>query len=74
MDWRIVLGLIGLGVVIGFVVRSSLGFLFKVGIVVAALAAFHVISPDGIPDLVRQGFEWIYEKVSSEAKDVLPDR
>ena len=74
MDWRIVLGLIGLGVVIGFVIRSSLGFLFKVGIVVVALAAFHVISPNGIPDLVRQGLEWVYDKVSSEAKDVLPDR
>ena len=74
MDWRIVLGLIGLGVVIGFVIRSSLGFLFKVGIVVVALMAFHVISPDGIPDLVRQGLEWVYDKVSSEAKDVLPDR
>ncbi len=72
MDWRIVLGLIGLGVVIGFVIRSSLGFLFKVGIVVVALAAFHVISPNGIPDLVRQGLEWVYDKVSSEAKDVLP--
>lgn len=74
MDWQIVLGLIGLGVVIGFVIRSSLGFLFKVGIVVVALMAFHVISPDGIPDLVRQGLEWVYDKVSAEAKDVLPDR
>ena len=60
MDWRIVLGLIGLGIVIGFVIRSSLGFLFKVGIVVVALTAFHVISPDGIPDLISQGLDWIY--------------
>ena len=39
-----------------------------------ALAAFHVISPDGIPDLVRQGLDWLYDLVSSEAKDVLPNR
>jgi hypothetical protein len=68
MDWRIVLGLIGLGVVLGLIIRSSLGFLFKVGIAVLALAAFHVISPDGIPDLLRQGFEW----ASSKAKDAVP--
>ncbi len=72
MDWRIVAGLIGFGIVVGFVIRSSLGFLIKVAIVVIALAVFHVISPDGIPEMMRQGLEWIYEKVTSEAKDVLP--
>ncbi len=74
MDWRIVAGLIGVGMVIGFVIRSSLGFLMKVAVVVLALAAFHVISPDGIPELVRQGLDWLYDLVSSEAKDVLPKR
>ena len=64
MDLRIVLGLIGLGVVFGFVIRSSLGFLFKVGIVLVALAAFHVISPDGIPDLISQGFDWIHNMLN----------
>ena len=64
MDLRIVLGLIGLGIVFGLVIRSSLGFLFKVGIVVAALAAFHVISPDGIPDLISQGLDWIHNALS----------
>ena len=74
MDWRVVVGLIALGVVIGFVIRSSLSFILKVGVVVVALAVFHVVSPDGIPELVRQGLEWVYEKASDQAKDVLPDR
>lgn len=74
MDWRIVAGLIGVGIVIGFVIRSSIGFLMKVAVVVLALAAFHVISPDGIPEMVRQGLDWLYQLVSSEAKDVLPNR
>ena len=46
----------------------------KVTVVVLALAAFHVISPDGIPEMVRQGLDWLYELVSSEAKEVLPKR
>ena len=74
MDWRIVAGLIGVGIVIGFVIRSSLGFLIKVAVVVVALAVFHVISPDGIPDLISQGIAWVYDLVSSQAKDVLPTR
>ena len=74
MDWPIVAGLVGVGIVIGFVIRSSLGFLMKVAVVVLALAAFHVISPDGIPEMVRQGLDWLYELVSSEAKEVLPKR
>lgn len=74
MDWQVVAGLIGVGVVIGFVIRSSLGFLVKVAVVVVALAVFHVISPDGIPDLIRQGMAWVYDLVSSQAKDVLPAR
>ena len=74
MDWRIVAGLIGVGFVIGLVIRSSLGFLMKVAVVVIALAAFHVISPDGIPEMVRQGLASLYDLVSSEAKDVLPNR
>jgi hypothetical protein len=32
--------------------------------VVVALAAFHVISPDGIPDLISQGFNWIHNALS----------
>lgn len=67
-------GLVGLGIVIGLVIRSSIGFLTKVAVVVLALAAFHVISPDGIPELVRQGISWLYDLVSSEARDVLPSR
>ena len=74
MDWRIVAGLIGVGIVIGLVIRSSIGFLMKVTVVVLALAAFHVISPDGIPEMVRHGLDWLYELVSSEAKEVLPKR
>ncbi len=74
MDWRIVAGLIGVGFVIGLVIRSSIGFLMKVAVVVIALAAFHVISPDGIPEMVRQGLAWLYGLVSSEAKDLLPKR
>lgn len=74
MDWRIIAGLIGVGIVIGFVIRSTFGFLAKVIMVVVALALFHVISPDGIPDMIRQGLSWVFDKVSSEAKDVLPDR
>ena len=74
MDLRIALGLVGVGIAVGFAVRSSLRFLFKVAIILVALAAFHVVSPDGIPDMLRQGFEWIFDKVSSEAKDALPDR
>ncbi len=74
MDWRIVAGLVGVGIVIGLVIRSSIGFLMKVGVVVLALAAFHVISPDGIPEMARQGLDWVYELVSSEAKEVLPKR
>ncbi len=74
MDWRIVAGLIGVGIVIGFVIRSSIGFFMKVTVVVLALAAFHVISPDGIPEMVRHGLDWLYELVSSEAKEVLPKR
>ncbi len=74
MDWQVVAGLIGVGIVIGFVIRSSIGFLMKVAVVVIALAAFHVISPDGIPEMVRQGLAWLYDLVSSEAKDVLPKR
>ena len=74
MSWPVALGLVALGVVIGFVIRSSLGFLFKVAAILVALAAFHVISPDGIPDLVRQGIDWVVETVSDEARDVLPDR
>ena len=74
MDWRIVAGLIGVGIVIGFVIRSSIGFLLKIAVVVLALAVFHVISPDGIPELVRQGLGWLYGLVTSEAKDVLPTR
>jgi hypothetical protein len=74
VDWRIVAGLIGVGIVIGFVIRSSIGFLMKVAVVVLALAAFHIISPDGIPEMVRQGIAWVYDLVSSEAKDVLPSR
>jgi len=69
-----VAGLIGVGIVIGFVIRSSIGFLMKVAVVVLALAAFHIISPDGIPEMVRQGIAWVYDLVSSEAKDVLPSR
>lgn len=74
MDWRIVAGLVGVGIVIGLVIRSSIGFLMKVALVVIALAAFHVISPDGIPEMVRQGLAWLYDLVTSEAKDVLPNR
>ncbi len=74
MDWRIVAGLIGVGFVIGLVIRSSIGFLMKVAVVVIALAAFHVISPDGIPEMVRQALAWLYGLVSSEAKDLLPKR
>jgi uncharacterized membrane protein (Fun14 family) len=74
MDWPIVAGLIGVGIVIGFVIRSSIGFLMKVAIVVIALAAFHIISPDGIPEMVRQALAWLYDLISSEAKDVLPKR
>jgi uncharacterized membrane protein (Fun14 family) len=74
MDWRIVAGLIGVGIVIGFVIRSSIGFLMKVAIVVIALAVFHVISPDGIPEMARQGLAWLYDLVISETKDVLPKR
>ncbi len=74
MDWRVVAGLIGVGIVIGFVIRSSLGFLVKVAVVMVALAVFHVVSPDGIPDLIRQGMDWVYDLLSSQAKDVLPTR
>lgn len=74
MDWRIVAGLIGVGIVIGFVIRSSLGFLMKVAVVVVALAVFHIVSPEGIPDLIRQGMDWVYDLLSSQAKDVLPTR
>lgn len=74
MDWRIVAGLVGVGIVIGLVIRSSIGFLMKVAIVVIALAVFHVISPDGIPEMVRQGLAWLYGLVTSEAKDLLPQR
>ena len=74
MDWRVVAGLIGVGIVIGFVIRSSLGFLMKVAVVVVALAVFHVVSPEGIPDLIRQGMDWVYDLLSSQAKDVLPTR
>ena len=74
MDWRIIVGLIGVGIVIGFVIRSTFGFLVKVAIVVIALALFHVISPDGIPEMIRRGMTWVFEKVGSEAKDVLSDR
>lgn len=74
MDWRIVAGLIGVGFVIGLVIRSSIGFLMKVAVVVIALAAFHVISPDGIPEMVRQGLAWLYGLVTAEAKDLLPQR
>jgi hypothetical protein len=74
MDLRIALGLIGLGVVVGFVIRSSLKFLFKVSVILIALTAFHVISPDGIPEMVRQGLDWAYDTVRSEAEDALPDR
>ena len=74
MDWRIVAGLIGVGIAIGFVIRSSIGFLMKVAVVVIVLAIFHVISPDGIPEMVRQGLAWLYGLVTSEAKDVLPRR
>ncbi len=74
MDWRIVAGLIGVGFVIGLVIRSSIGFLMKVAVVVIALAAFHIISPDGIPEMVRQALAWLYDLISSEAKDVLPKR
>jgi hypothetical protein len=74
VDWQIVAGLIGVGIVIGFVIRSSIGFLMKVAVVVLALAAFHIISPDGIPEMARQGIAWVYDLVSSEAKDVLPSR
>jgi hypothetical protein len=74
MDWRIVAGLIGVGIVIGLVIRSSIGFLMKVAVVVIALAAFHIISPDGIPEMVRQALAWLYDLISSEAKDVLPQR
>ena len=74
MDWRIIAGLIGFGIVVGFVIRSSLGFLTKVVVVLVALGAFHAIPPDCIPQMVRQGFDWVYEKISSKAKDVLPDR
>lgn len=74
MDWRIVAGLIGVGIVIGLVIRSSIGFLMKVAVVVIALAAFHIISPDGIPEMVRQALAWLYDLISSEAKDVLPKR
>ena len=52
MDWRIVAGLLGVGIVIGFVIRSSLGFLVKVAVVVVALTVFHVVSPDGIFEYV----------------------
>ena len=74
MDWRIVAGLLGVGIVIGFVIRSSLGFLVKVAVVVVALAIFHVVSPDGIPDMIRLGMDWVYDLLSSQAKDVLPTR
>ncbi len=74
MDWPIVAGLVGVGIVIGFVIRSSIGFFMKVAVVVLALAAFHVISPDGIPEMVRQGLAWLYDLVRAEAKDVLPQR
>jgi hypothetical protein len=74
VDWRIVAGLIGVGIVIGFVIRSSLGFLMKVAVVVVALAVFHIVSPEGIPDLIRQGMDWVYDLLSSQAKDVLPTR
>ena len=74
MDWRIVAGLLGVGIVIGFVIRSSLGFLVKVAVVVVALTVFHVVSPDGIPDMVRQGTDWVYDLLRSQAKDVLPTR
>lgn len=74
MDWRIVAGLIGVGFVIGLVIRSSIGFLMKVAVVMIALAAFHVISPDGIPEMVRQGLAWLYGLVTAEAKDLLPQR
>ncbi len=74
MDLRVVAGLIGVGIVIGFVIRSSLGFLVKVAVVVVALAVFHVVSPDGIPDLIRQGMDWVYDLLSSQAKEVLPTR
>jgi len=74
LDWRIVAGLVGFGIVVGFVIRSSLGFLVKVGIVVVALAAFHVISPNGIPDMMRKGLDWVYEKVTSEVGGALPKR
>ncbi len=67
-------GLIGVGIVIGFVIRSSLGFLMKVAVVVVALAVFHIVSPEGIPDLIRQGMDWVYDLLSSQAKDVLPTR
>jgi hypothetical protein len=74
VDWRVVAGLIGVGIVIGFVIRSSLGFLMKVAVVVVALAVFHIVSPEGIPDLIRQGMDWVYDLLSSQAKDVLPTR
>jgi len=74
VDLRVVAGLIGVGIVIGFVIRSSLGFLVKVAVVVVALAVFHVVSPDGIPDLIRQGMDWVYDLLSSQAKEVLPTR
>ena len=74
VEWQIVAGLIGVGIVIGFVIRSSLGFLLKIAVVVVALAVFHVVSPDGIPDMIRQGMDWVYDLLSSQAKDVLPTR
>ena len=68
MDPRIVAALIGFGIVVGFVIRSSIKFLMKVVIVLVALIAVHVISPDGIPDMIRQGLAWVYQLVTTLGK------
>jgi len=60
--------LIGFGIVVGFVIRSSIKFLMKVVIVLVALIAVHVISPDGIPDMIRQGLAWVHQLVTTLGK------
>jgi len=59
MELRTVLLLVGLGVVAGFVVRSSLRILMKVAVLLVALALVHMASPDGIPRIVSDGFGWL---------------
>lgn len=70
MEWRNVAALVIVGIGIGFFFRSGMRALGRVVIVLLAVVVANAVSPEGLPQLAKNGVEWIYDKVAHGFSDV----